>query len=60
MVHFSDLHIDYGYTEGSDNDCGKPLCCTVDSGPAPTKERTAGKWGDYKCDLNELVFKNML
>ena len=60
LVTFSDLHIDFGYTEGSDNDCGRPLCCTKDSAPAPTKERSAGKWGDYKCDLNVLVFRDLL
>lgn len=46
----SDLHIDYDYTPGFDNDCGKPLCCRKDSGIAPTPERAAGYWGDYKCD----------
>ena len=35
-----------------DTDCGKPLCCRSDSGKAPSIERAAGKWGDYKCDLN--------
>lgn len=60
IAMMSDLHIDYQYTIGNDNDCGKPLCCRVDSGLAPTKERAAGKWGDYRCDLNEITMKNML
>jgi len=60
VVILSDLHLDYSYTEGADNDCGKPLCCRTDSGKAPTKERAAGKWGDYNCDTNELVFKSLL
>ena len=29
---FSDLHIDYDYQEGMNNDCGKPICCRSDSG----------------------------
>ncbi len=36
------------------------LCCRADSGKAPTKERRAGKWGDYKCDLNPKVFLSLL
>ena len=56
----SDLHIDYAYQEGADNKCGKPLCCRADSGKAPTKERRAGKWGDYKCDLNPKVLNSLL
>lgn len=56
----SDLHIDYDYTEGADNDCGMPLCCRSDSGPAPSAERSAGKWGDYKCDLNTRTLESML
>lgn len=54
------MHIDYEYQEGADNDCGRPLCCRVDSGAAPTKERSAGKWGDYKCDLNPLTLNSLL
>lgn len=59
VVLMSDLHIDYGYKIGADNDCGKPLCCRVDSGDAPTKERSAQKWGDFLCDLNPLTMGNM-
>lgn len=32
----------------------------MDSGKAPYKERKAGKWGDYKCDLSPRVFKSLL
>jgi len=52
VVMMSDLHMDWDYLPGADNSCGKPLCCRSDSGPAPTTERTAGKWGDFNCDLN--------
>jgi hypothetical protein len=55
----SDIHIDYDYTPGADNDCGMPLCCRSDSGLAPTKERAAGKWGDYRCDMNSLTLASM-
>ena len=56
----TDLHIDYDYQPGMDNSCGRPLCCRSDSGPAPTAERTSGKWGDFKCDLNRITLKSML
>ena len=56
----TDLHIDYDYLLGADNDCGKPLCCRSDSGKAPTAARSAGKWGDYNCDLNTLTLASML
>jgi len=29
---FSDLHIDFKYTPGNSNDCGRPICCRIDSG----------------------------
>lgn len=56
----SDLHIDYDYTPGFDNDCGKPLCCRKDSGLAPTPERSAGIWGDFNCDSSPLLVQSLL
>ncbi len=57
----SDLHIDYDYLPGADNECNKFLCCRVDTGKAPTKEREAGKWGDYgHCDLPENTYLSLL
>lgn len=49
----SDLHIDYEYLEGASKYCTKPICCRSDSGKAVNSSMAAGKWGDYKCDLNE-------
>jgi sphingomyelin phosphodiesterase len=48
----SDLHMDFDYTVGMSNDCGKPLCCRSDSGLPQMNGQAAQKWGDYKCDLN--------
>lgn len=59
VVLMSDLHVDYEYQEGQDNKCDHVLCCRVDSGPAPTKARRAGKWGDFNCDLNERTMNSM-
>jgi len=44
--------MDFDYTPGMSNDCGKPLCCRSDSGLPQMNGGAAGKWGDYKCDLN--------
>jgi sphingomyelin phosphodiesterase len=52
--------LDYDYTPGMNNDCGKPLCCRSDSGPGTNANNTAGKWGDFKCDLNKPTFDTML
>lgn len=60
MVLMSDLHIDYDYTPGMSNNCGKPLCCRSDSGKPTKASESAGEWGDYQCDLTEKVAKNML
>jgi len=56
----SDLHLDYDYTQGASNDCGKPLCCRSDSGKTDDPSKMAGKWGDYKCDLNKPTFDTLL
>lgn len=56
----SDLHVDYSYTIGASNVCGKVACCRSDSGMGKTPETRAGKWGDYNCDLNERALDSML
>ena len=61
IMHMSDLHIDFEYTEGNNKNCGEPLCCMKVNGPAPTPEDAAGKFGEYNCDtspaLAESFFK---
>lgn len=54
------MHLDFDYTPGMSNDCGKPLCCRSDSGFPKSDGETAQKWGDYKCDTNTLTLNNML
>lgn len=44
--HMSDLHIDVFYQEGTNSNCGLPLCCRSWNGPG-----TSGAWGDYNCDI---------
>ncbi|RMX37741.1 hypothetical protein pdam_00006577 [Pocillopora damicornis] len=60
VLHFSDVHLDHLYQEGSDPDCGEPLCCRKnDKPPAPGKPK-AGKYGDYQCDIPAITFESML
>ncbi|CAG9327656.1 unnamed protein product [Blepharisma stoltei] len=44
--HISDLHIDIYYQEGTNNNCGLPVCCRSWNGPG-----NSGYWGDLQCDL---------
>jgi len=60
VLQFSDVHIDHMYQEGSNPNCGEPLCCrSNDKPPGPGKPK-AGKYGDYKCDLPPITFESML
>jgi sphingomyelin phosphodiesterase len=60
LALISDLHTDFGYVPGNSNNCGKPLCCRVDSGPPKDSTEVAGKWGDYACDIPPWTLENML
>ena len=56
----SDLHVDYGYTPGMSNDCGKPICCRHDSGLPTKPSQIAKKWGDFNCDLAPWTLDSMM
>ena len=60
IAMIGDIHIDYDYTVGSNIHCGKPLCCTSDSGPAPSPDMAARKWGEYKCDTTIHTLRSLL
>ncbi|KAK7743069.1 hypothetical protein SLS62_010701 [Diatrype stigma] len=54
VVHYSDIHVDPFYVEGTNANCSKPICCRDYSAtgrdhkhgvPAP-----AGRNGDHRCD----------
>ncbi|KAL0566262.1 hypothetical protein V5O48_015750, partial [Marasmius crinis-equi] len=51
VVHISDVHIDRGYTVGSEGNCTKPLCCRnfADQAGAPISD-PAKPNGNSKCD----------
>jgi sphingomyelin phosphodiesterase len=52
--------MDFDYTPGMSKDCGKPLCCRSDSGPAKDKDDAAGKWGDFLCDPPVRTIQTLL
>lgn len=60
MYHFSDLHWNMKYEAGTSDDCGTIVCCSNDSGVAPSEDKSAGKWGDYRCDANPKLFHQII
>jgi len=46
-VLFSDIHLDFEYTPGMSNNCGRPQCCRASSGRPRKESEAAGKWGDF-------------
>lgn len=59
ILQISDVHFDVEYQQGMNNDCGEPLCCRAVNGYGKTPNTTAGKWGDYLCDLNLALLENL-
>lgn len=60
ILHISDIHLDPGYTVGSNANCDEPICCQP--GSVPEKEEdVAGYWGDYRgCDTSNWAFIDAL
>ena len=61
VLHMSDVHTDTLYSEGSNGNCGKPLCCREENGPPKEAKFAAGRWG-YQgfCDLPRITVYNFL
>ncbi|EFA77437.1 sphingomyelinase [Heterostelium album PN500] len=57
ILQLTDIHFDPQYLEGSDPNCGKPLCCRNGTGDA-------GYFGHYLCDIPlrtvKLIFDGIL
>lgn len=59
VLHLTDIHLDFQYTEGAQVDCGEPLCCrdyqmnaSSSIEPSSKEEERAGKYGHYgSCDI---------
>jgi sphingomyelin phosphodiesterase len=57
VLHMSDVHTDLKYQEGSNGNCGKPLCCRAENGIPSNLSQAAGRWG-YQgfCDLPRVKY----
>lgn len=61
VLHLSDTHLDPLYKEGSNANCGEPLCCREASSKPLQPSDVAGPWGDYRnCDTPLRTLENML
>ncbi|EGG23426.1 sphingomyelinase [Cavenderia fasciculata] len=52
FLQLADIHFDAYYLEGSNPNCGKPLCCRDGTGDA-------GFYGHYQCDIPLVTVKTM-
>ncbi|KAI5461391.1 Metallo-dependent phosphatase-like protein [Mariannaea sp. PMI_226] len=61
VVHYSDIHIDPLYVEGSNSNCTKPICCRpyTDADKPGNNKSPAGPNGDHKCDAPVSLEKSM-
>ncbi|XP_063982786.1 sphingomyelin phosphodiesterase-like [Diachasmimorpha longicaudata] len=60
VLQLSDIHYDPYYEEGSNAECGNPLCCRSINGKPTNPKDAAGKWGDYRgCDTPKRTIDNM-
>lgn len=55
FLQLTDMHFDAQYKAGTNAHCDVPLCCRSRYGPGD-----AGIWGNYKCDLPEIMLDNLL
>lgn len=61
LVQITDIHVDPYYEPGSEANCGEPLCCRSTNGPAKSRDRAAGPWGDYRnCDTPVPTLRHVL
>eukprot|EP00658_Telonema_sp_P-2_P025057 TRINITY_DN20090_c0_g1_i12.p1 TRINITY_DN20090_c0_g1~~TRINITY_DN20090_c0_g1_i12.p1 ORF type:complete len:632 (+),score=132.60 TRINITY_DN20090_c0_g1_i12:135-2030(+) len=58
FVHFTDLHLQLDYEEGTNTDCGQPICCRKEAGPGAAGKQ-AQKFGDWACDLAPATLDSM-
>lgn len=60
VAMFSDIHVDFSYTEGGNAHCDGIVCCQERNGPAKSDADKAGPWGHNKCDSSPKMVENML
>ncbi|RYO88041.1 hypothetical protein DL766_008019 [Monosporascus sp. MC13-8B] len=61
IIHFSDIHVDPFYVEGSNANCTKPICCRdySDTDPSSDYDVPAGPNGNHKCDVPVSLEESM-
>ncbi|KAK7409706.1 hypothetical protein QQX98_008087 [Neonectria punicea] len=61
VVHYSDIHIDPLYAEGSNTKCTKPICCMpyTEGDEAGNTDSPAGPNGDHNCDVPVSLEESM-
>ena len=57
---FSDIHIDFTYTEGANANCDGITCCQERNGMATKDSDKAGAWGSPRCDSAPKTVESML
>lgn len=55
----ADFHIDFDYKEGSANKCEYNICCR-DWPKSDKQSGSAGRWGDYGCDVPVRTMRAIL
>ena len=61
VVQISDLHVDLMYKDGSEADCGDPLCCRKAQSRNEKVKNPAGYWGTKgKCDTPYRTVDHLL
>ena len=61
FLQITDIHFDPYFSPGTRTDCGEPVCCRSNNGPANSKSSMAGLWGDYmECDTPYFTVENSL
>jgi sphingomyelin phosphodiesterase len=60
VVHLSDVHIDFDYSESSLWMCGSYVCCRKEWGVPDEPILQAGQWGGYECDTPVQTLQSAL
>ncbi|XP_060565615.1 sphingomyelin phosphodiesterase-like [Ruditapes philippinarum] len=60
ILHLTDFHMDKDYMEGTNAECGEPLCCRIQNGPPSPGVTGAGKYGDFRnCDSAPVTVESL-
>lgn len=60
VLHLSDWHLDPQYEEGTETQCGKPICCRREYTNIESITQKASPWGSFGCDSPLTLIESML